>query len=178
MGGYSDEELQNQQLPDFQVSMSVLVAEARGDFLNIELILNTEIVKTDLASKTLTSAAGATFKYDVLLITTGSAVIRLPDFGVKGADTKNIFYLREVDDADKLYEVIKSKTNDKAVIVGGGYIGLELSAVLKMNNMDVTMVYPEPWMWAPSSNINNKERTLKLWEDANLLMDEKEVKET
>ncbi|KAI3832698.1 hypothetical protein MKW98_002244 [Papaver atlanticum] len=111
----------------------------------IELILNTEIVKADLASKTLTSAAGATFKYDVLLIATGSAVIRLTDFGVQGADAKNIFYLREVDDADKLYEVIKSKTNGKAVIVGGGYIGLELSAVLKMNNMDVTMVYPEPW---------------------------------
>ncbi|KAI3852453.1 hypothetical protein MKW92_030649 [Papaver armeniacum] len=94
------------------------------------------------ASKTLTSAAGATFKYDVLLIATGSAVIRLTDFGVQGADAKNIFYLREVDDADKLYEVIKSKTNGKAVIVGGGYIGLELSAVLKMNNMDVTMVLP------------------------------------
>ncbi|RZC80336.1 hypothetical protein C5167_042913 [Papaver somniferum] len=133
MGGYSDEELQNQQLPDFQVSMSVLVAEARGDFPSSLLR------KADLASKTLTSAARATFKYDVLLIATGSAVIRLTDFGVKGADTKNIFYLREVDDADKLYEVIKSKTNDKAVIVGGGYIGLEISAMLKMNNMDVTM---------------------------------------
>ncbi|KAI3861771.1 hypothetical protein MKX03_019564 [Papaver bracteatum] len=117
-------------LLDFQVSMSVLVAEARGNFLSgIELIINTEIVKADLASKTLTSAAGAIFKYDVLLIATGSAVIRLTDFGVQGADAKNIFYLREVDDADKLYEVIKSKTNDKAVIFGGGYIGLELSTV-------------------------------------------------
>lgn len=72
-------------------------------------------------------------------------VIRLTDFGVEGADAKNIFYLREIDDADKLYEAIKAKKNGKAVVVGGGYIGLELSAVLKLNNIDVTMVYPEPW---------------------------------
>lgn len=72
-------------------------------------------------------------------------VIRLTDFGTKGADAKNIFYLREVEDADILYAAIKEKKNAKAVIVGGGYIGLELSAVLRLNNIDVTMVYPEPW---------------------------------
>ncbi|CAN1357149.1 Monodehydroascorbate reductase [Linum perenne] len=111
----------------------------------IELILNTEIVKADLASKSLVSAAGDTFKYETLVIATGSTVLRLTDFGVEGADSKNIFYLREIDDADKLVEAIKAKPNGKAVIVGGGYIGLELSAALKINNLDVTMVYPEPW---------------------------------
>ncbi|KAE8666292.1 Monodehydroascorbate reductase [Hibiscus syriacus] len=58
---------------------------------------------------------------------------------------KNIFYLREIDDADKLVEAIKTKKNGKAVIVGGGYIGLELGAALRINNLDVSMVYPEPW---------------------------------
>lgn len=72
-------------------------------------------------------------------------VIRLTDFGTQGADAKNIFYLREVDDADQLYAAIKARPNRKAVVVGGGYIGLELSAVLRLNNIDVTMVYPEPW---------------------------------
>ena len=72
-------------------------------------------------------------------------VIRLTDFRVEGADAKNILYLREIDDADKLIDVIKAKKNGKAVIVGGGYIGLELSAVMKINNLDVCMVYPEPW---------------------------------
>ncbi|GMH23170.1 hypothetical protein Nepgr_025013 [Nepenthes gracilis] len=111
----------------------------------IQLIVSTEIVKADLASKTLRSAAGETFKYDILIIATGSTVLRLTDFGVQGADAKNIFYLREVVDADQLVEAIKAQKNGKAVVVGGGYIGLELSAVLKMNNLDVTMVYPEPW---------------------------------
>ncbi|KAA8518604.1 hypothetical protein F0562_016078 [Nyssa sinensis] len=111
----------------------------------IALILSTEIVKADLASKTLISAAGETFKYHILIIATGSTVIRLTDFGVQGADAKNISYLREIDDADKLIEAIKAKKNGKAVIVGGGYIGLELGAVMKINNFDVSMVYPEPW---------------------------------
>lgn len=142
----------------------------------IELLLSTEIVKADLAAKSLISAGGETFHYQNLIIATGSTVrnlvdirevyirclhfpsfrlililnivlqvIRLTDFGVQGADAKNIFYLREVDDADKLYEAIKAKKNGKAVVVGGGYIGLELSAVLRLNNIDTTMVYPEPW---------------------------------
>ncbi|GAA0176737.1 oxidoreductase [Lithospermum erythrorhizon] len=111
----------------------------------VSLILSTEIVKADLASKTLTSASGVTFKYQILIIATGSTVLNLKDFGVPGADSKNILYLREIDDADKLVEAIKAKTGGKAVVVGGGYIGLELSAALKINNVDVTMVYPEPW---------------------------------
>ncbi|XP_037422583.1 monodehydroascorbate reductase 3, cytosolic [Triticum dicoccoides] len=111
----------------------------------IELILSTEIVKADLASKTLTSAAGATFTYEILLIATGSSVIKLSDFGTQGADSNNILYLREIDDADNLYAAIQAKKGGKAVVVGGGYIGLELSAVLKMNDLDVTMVFPEPW---------------------------------
>ncbi|XP_020673044.1 monodehydroascorbate reductase 3, cytosolic [Dendrobium catenatum] len=111
----------------------------------IDLILSTEIVKAELSEKTLTSAAGATYTFDNLVIATGSSVIRLTDFGVEGANANNILYLREIDDADKLVEVIQSKKNGKAVIVGGGYIGLELGAALKLNDLEVTMVYPEPW---------------------------------
>ncbi|OIW17991.1 hypothetical protein TanjilG_31364 [Lupinus angustifolius] len=82
----------------------------------IELILNTEIVKVDLTAKSLTSAGRETFNYQNL-----------------------------VDDVDKLYEEIKGKKNEKVVVVGGGYIGLEISVVLKLNNFDVTTVYQEPW---------------------------------
>ncbi|XWS52009.1 hypothetical protein CRYUN_Cryun11dG0030900 [Craigia yunnanensis] len=99
----------------------------------IQLILSTEIVKVNLGSKTLISAKGETFKYQTLIIATGSTVIRLTDFKVEGAD------------ADELVESIKTKKNGKAVIIGGGYIGLEVGAAMKINNFDVSMVYPEPW---------------------------------
>lgn len=71
--------------------------------------------------------------------------IKLTDFGVQGADAKGIYYLREIDDADALIEGIHANPGGKAVIVGGGYIGLELAADLIINKLDVTMVYPEPW---------------------------------
>lgn len=80
-----------------------------------------------------------------MLIATGSSVIKLTDFGVQGAEANDILYLRDIEDADKLVAAMQAKKDGKAVVVGGGYIGLELSAALKTNNFDVTMVYPEPW---------------------------------
>lgn len=71
--------------------------------------------------------------------------IKLTDFGVQGAESNNILYLRDIEDADKLVAAMQAKKDGKAVVVGGGYIGLELGAALKTNNFDVTMVYPEPW---------------------------------
>ncbi|KAF3453617.1 hypothetical protein FNV43_RR04058 [Rhamnella rubrinervis] len=111
----------------------------------IELILGTEIVKADLASKTITSASGKIFRYQTLIIATGSEAIKLKDFGVQGADAKSIFYLREISDADKLVEAIEAKQKGKAVVIGGGYIGLEVGAAMRINGFDVSMVYPEPW---------------------------------
>ncbi|MCO5612660.1 hypothetical protein L7F22_066929 [Adiantum nelumboides] len=111
----------------------------------IELILSTEIVKVDLAEKTLASSSGGIFKYGTLIIATGSTFIKLTDFGVQGANAKGIYYLREIHDADALIEAIHKKPGGRAVIVGGGYIGLELAADLILNKLDVTMVYPEPW---------------------------------
>ncbi|PWA80032.1 monodehydroascorbate reductase [Artemisia annua] len=72
-------------------------------------------------------------------------VLRLEDFGIEGANLKNIFYLREIEDADKLVQAIGNKKDGKALVVGGGYIGLELSSALIVNNFQVSMVYPEPW---------------------------------
>ncbi|KAK4396490.1 Monodehydroascorbate reductase [Sesamum angolense] len=69
------------RLPGFHVCVG---SGERGFFLSgIALILSTEIVKADITEKTLTSAAGATFKYQILIIATGSTVIKLTDFGVQ-----------------------------------------------------------------------------------------------
>ncbi|XP_022142764.1 monodehydroascorbate reductase-like [Momordica charantia] len=111
----------------------------------VELILNTKIVKAALASKTLTSEDGRIFKFETLVIATGSAGIRLGDFGVKGDESKNVLYFRDLNDAEKIVEAMKAKRKGKAVIVGGGYIGLEVAAAIRLNNLSVTMVYPEAW---------------------------------
>ncbi|XP_010089361.2 monodehydroascorbate reductase, seedling isozyme [Morus notabilis] len=135
------------RLPDFHVCVGSGGQRLRREWYRengISLFLNTEIVRADLASKTLTTANGRTIKYQILIIGTGSTVLKLSDFGVE-ENVKNIFYLREISDADKLIEAIKTKRKGKAVIVGGGYIGLEVAAAMRINNFDVTMVYPEKW---------------------------------
>ncbi|XP_022743949.1 monodehydroascorbate reductase, seedling isozyme-like [Durio zibethinus] len=127
------------RLPDFHVSVGSGGERLLPEWYKekgIELILSTEMVKADFPAKTLLSAARETFKYEILIISAGSTMSH--DFGVQGADAKNIFYLREIDDADKLVEAIKAKKNGKAVIVGGGYIGLELDPEMKINNFDVS----------------------------------------
>ena len=108
----------------------------------ITLYLGTEIVSADLASKALTTSSGRVFKFQKLIIATGSTVVRLSD-EMEGADAKNVFYLREIADADKLVKAVKSKRKGKAVLVGAGYISLEVGAALRLNNFDVTMVYPK-----------------------------------
>lgn len=70
--------------------------------------------------------------------------LNLADFKTAGADAKGLFYLRDVRDADKLVEAIKSYKGGEAVIVGGGYIGMELAACLTVNNIKVNMVFPDP----------------------------------
>ncbi|OAE29870.1 hypothetical protein AXG93_773s1090 [Marchantia polymorpha subsp. ruderalis] len=111
----------------------------------IDLVLDTEVVEASVAQKSLKTASGDVYKYGALIIATGATFIKLSDFGTPGADAKGIYHLREVEDATALYEAIKANPNGNAVCVGGGYIGLELAAVLNMNKMKVTMVYPEPF---------------------------------
>ncbi|XP_031273392.1 monodehydroascorbate reductase, seedling isozyme-like [Pistacia vera] len=136
------------RLPDFYVCVGSGGERLLLDWYTekgIELILSTGIVQVNLVYKALVSAYGQVFRYQTLIIATGSTPLRLTDLGVQGTDAKNIFYLKEINDADELVKAVKAKKNRKAVIVGGGYIGLEVSAALRINNLDVTMVYPEQW---------------------------------
>ncbi|XP_010486576.1 PREDICTED: monodehydroascorbate reductase 3 [Camelina sativa] len=113
----------------------------------IDLIVSTEIVKADLASKTLVSDDGTIYKYQTLLIATGSTYVKLSELGIPEADVKNIFYLREIDDNDELSLAMELYVqNGQAVVIGGGFLGLEMSSSLKANNHEVTMVFPEPWI--------------------------------
>jgi len=73
--------------------------------------------------------------------------IRLSEIGVQEADVKNIFYLREIEDSDELALAMELYVQrGKAVIIGGGFLGLEISSALRANNHEVTMVFPEPWL--------------------------------
>ena len=100
----------------------------------IELRLETQITEIDRDSKTLKTDSGD-IAYDTLILALGSRVRHLP---VEGADLAGVHYLRSIADVDGIHAELQHKKN--AVIVGAGYIGLEVAAVIRQLGLDVTVV--------------------------------------
>lgn len=71
--------------------------------------------------------------------------MRLEEFGVGGSVAPNVCYVRNVQDAQNLLKMIESCkwTGGRAVVIGGGYIGMECAAALIDNELPVTIVFPE-----------------------------------
>ena len=102
---------------------------------NIEFYPNTLVTKLDRHHKTVTTSTGEVLTYDKLLLATGTRVRKLQ---APGADLGNIFYLRAIDDTLAIKEKMKPGAN--VVIVGGGYIGLEVAAVAVKTGCHVTVL--------------------------------------
>jgi 3-phenylpropionate/trans-cinnamate dioxygenase ferredoxin reductase subunit len=91
---------------------------------NIDLRTNTRVASIDPAAHSVTTDAGDTISYDKLMIATGS---RPRILNIEGSDLAGIHYLRTIADVDKIRESMSGVSN--IVIVGGGYIGLEVASV-------------------------------------------------
>lgn len=109
----------------------------------IELVLGTRVKSADVRRKTLVTATGETISYKILIVATGARPLQLEEFGVNGSDAENVCYLRNLADANRLVDAIKSSVGGNAVVIGGGYIGMECAASLVTNKLNVTMVFPE-----------------------------------
>ncbi len=102
---------------------------------NIDMHLNTRIQAIDRKGHRVRTAAGDVIVYDQLILATGSRARRLP---VDGDDLAGIHYLRGIDDVNSLREEIEHAK--RIVIVGAGYIGLEVAAVTRQFGLDVTVL--------------------------------------
>lgn len=97
----------------------------------------------EVSKKTVTLSNGEQIEYGKLLITVGGRVV---PFNVPGADSKNLLYMRTIEDADKIIET--AKQSKKALIIGGGFIGLELaSCFLKNGVSNITALVLEDYYW-------------------------------
>ena len=100
----------------------------------VELRLETRISEIDRNRKTLKTNNGD-IAYDKLILALGSRVRRLD---IEGADLDGVHYLRNIADVDGIRAELQHKKN--AVIVGAGYIGLEVAAVIRQLGLGVTVV--------------------------------------
>src|SRR3989338_1121483 len=109
----------------------------------IELVKKTKAVKLDSQNHTVNFSSGEQIKYGKLLISIGGYVVPLK---IPGSDSKNIFYMRTVEDADAIIKAAKQAKS--AVIIGGGFIGLEFTSCFKVNGVsDVTLLVREDYYW-------------------------------
>ena len=105
---------------------------------SIAMRLSTSATAIDTSAKTVTLSSNETLSYDHLLISTGSRPRKL---SIEGSELPGIHYLRTMDDVDGLREGMRPDAN--LVIVGGGYIGLEVAAVGRELGLNVQVLEME-----------------------------------
>ncbi|QCU90235.1 NAD(P)/FAD-dependent oxidoreductase [Thiomicrorhabdus sediminis] len=103
---------------------------------DIHLHSSTTIVAVDKINKTVTTDLGANYSYDKLVIATGSSPFILP---VPGKDLPGVVAFRDIRDVELM--INSSLQNKKAVVIGGGLLGLEAANGLLKRGMDVTVVH-------------------------------------
>ncbi|MFW5861342.1 MAG: FAD-dependent oxidoreductase [Spirochaetota bacterium] len=143
---------------DLVVRSAKVFREKQG----VDLRTGHRVTAIDRDKKIVTgeTADGNTFEcnYDALLIATGASPI-IP--GIPGIESEGVLPLKKLDDGRKLKEHLATHTVTKAVIIGMGYIALEMADSLRSRGIDVTMVKPRkrllPWLNEKLSNVVHEE---------------------
>ncbi|MBV8550982.1 MAG: NAD(P)/FAD-dependent oxidoreductase [Acidobacteriaceae bacterium] len=112
----------------------------RGHGIGIHL--NTQIERIDIQGKRLLKRGGGELFFDKLVIATGARV-RLLD--VPGADRENVLYLRSLSDSARLRDALKSAR--KAVVLGSGFIGMEVASQSAQQGRETMIVFPQDRVW-------------------------------
>jgi 3-phenylpropionate/trans-cinnamate dioxygenase ferredoxin reductase subunit len=102
---------------------------------NIDLLLSTRVTNIDPGKRSLTTNDGRTIAYSKLVLALGSRARQVP---VAGVELPGVFYLRSIDDVNSIRSNIA--VDKKVIIIGAGYIGLEVAAVCRQLGLHVTIV--------------------------------------
>jgi 3-phenylpropionate/trans-cinnamate dioxygenase ferredoxin reductase component len=105
------------------------------DANGVELLPGTAVTGIDRSRREVTLSRGGPLAYDRLLLATGSEPRRLP---LPGGDADGVLYLRRVADSDRIRDTFT--TASRVLIIGAGWIGLEVAAAARLAGVDVTIV--------------------------------------
>jgi len=104
----------------------------------IDLVLNSRVTSLDTKQKKINTENGKTYEYGALLLATGADPVKLP---LEGVAPSQILYLRSFADSKAI--VAKATSAKQVVVVGAGFIGLEVAASLRARGIVVHVVAPE-----------------------------------
>jgi Uncharacterized NAD(FAD)-dependent dehydrogenases len=116
------------------------------DVLTGHKVLNINTDKKVVEVQNISSKEVFPETYDKLIISTGASPVPPP---VKGINKRNVFSLRNVKNADEIKNFINHNAPKKALVIGSGFIGLEIVENLKAIGMDVTVVEAEEHLMKP-----------------------------
>jgi 3-phenylpropionate/trans-cinnamate dioxygenase ferredoxin reductase component len=108
----------------------------------IELKLECEVVALDTKRERLVLKGGDEFGFQKLIIATGA---RPRTLNIAGSSLQNLFYLRTLNDSKSIRNAAEKAKH--GVVVGGGFIGMEVAAVLAHKGIEVTMVLNDDRIW-------------------------------
>src|SRR5215467_8310186 len=122
-------------------SIDEIVIHPRGWYLENDIRLFTGEAATaiDRAAKTVMAASGLKLSYDRLLIATGSRPLAPP---IPGIGLPGVCAFRDIADVNKM--LAAARTHKRAVVIGGGLLGLEAAWGLKQRGMSVALVHLMP----------------------------------
>jgi len=138
-------------------SLLVQTPESLKARFNLDVRVNSEVIEVNGGDKKVKVKTKNGEKYeenfDFLVLAPGAKPLFPP---IKGIENKKIFTLRNINDMDKIKSEIKNNAIKKAVVVGGGYVGIETAENLKHLGIDTTLVEAAPHILAPfDSEISN-----------------------
>jgi NADPH-dependent 2,4-dienoyl-CoA reductase/sulfur reductase-like enzyme len=108
----------------------------------IELRLGCTISAVDTEHKRLSLASGGGLAFDKLIVATGA---RPRTLDIPGGRLPGVHYLRSLEDSKAIRQAYANAR--RAVVIGGGFIGMEVAAVLAQKGIEVTMVLREDRIW-------------------------------
>ncbi len=111
--------------------------EKYSKLTGVKVLTETEAVKVEPDAKKVTAVDLTTgeekaYDYDKLVISVGASPIKPP---IDGCDLENVFFVRTPEDAIRLRDVVDAGDVKRAVVVGAGYIGLEIAENLKLKGI-------------------------------------------
>ena len=129
----------------------VVTSEAMRTRFNIDVRTENEVTRIDRSAKEVTvrrlgTGEEYTERYDKLVLSPGAAPIRPP---LPGMDLPHVFVLRAIPDTDAIKAFVDEEHPKSAVVVGGGFIGVEMAENLHMRGLQITMIEMLPQVLTP-----------------------------
>lgn len=127
---------------------------------NIELKLGKKITGLSANENIITDDSGENYEFGKLLIATGSELKRVP---IEGSDLQKVLYLRTLDHSRAIKQAMANSKS--AVVIGAGFIGMELASAFTQKNIKTTMVVRENTIFEKMGSNDISDYFLKYYTD-------------